>query len=226
MNRIDVPSKTTFSAEFYGPPAPTAAGLVVLVYGTDGFVDNERGPWRTMVRGYAEDLASRGVCALIPDYFQSTGTQHGGAAAFEIGSRRGEWAAALVDTVNHARTLAGVDPARIGMLGFSLGGYLALLTRAAVKPRALVEYFAPSFDGIGAAGSVPSAQIHHGTNDHGPTAFANAASIAATLKGEQTKVEVFEYKDATHGFATASAADTKAATDSKATTLKFFETFL
>jgi dienelactone hydrolase len=220
---IDIPGRgPKVTAELYKPSGTAPAGLVVLVYGTDGFVDNERGPWQTMMRGYAEDLTTRGLFALIPDYFARTGSLHGGPAAADIVEKRHDWSAALVDTVAHARTLSRVDPARIGMLGFSLGGYLCLLTRAAAKPKALVEYFAPTFDGIGAAGTVPFAQIHHGTNDKGPTAFANAAAIAGMLKLEKTDVEVFEYKDATHGFATSAPADKKAAADSKATTVKFF----
>lgn len=224
---IDIPGGTPkFTAELYKPSGTAPAGLVVLAYGTDGFVDNERGPWQTMMRGYAEDLTSRGLFALIPDYFGRTGSRHGGPAANDIVEKRHDWSAALVDTVNHARTLAGVDPSRIGMLGFSLGGYLCLLTRAAAKPKALVEYFAPMFDGIGPPGTVPFAQVHHGTNDKAPTAFANAGVIAGMLKLEKTDVEVFEYKDATHGFATVTAADKKAAADSKATTVKFFATRL
>jgi hypothetical protein len=46
------------------------------------------------------------------------------------------------------------------------------------------------------------------------------------LKVEGTDVAVFEYKDATHGFAGTTAADKKAAADSKAATVKFFETRL
>ena len=64
---------------------------------------------------------------------------------------------------------------------FARGISLSSCPRAA-KPKALVEYFAPLFEGIGAAGTVPVAQIHHGTNDFGPTAFTNADAIAGILK--------------------------------------------
>jgi len=226
-DKIDIPPGTPqFTAELYKPSGTAKAGLVVLAYGTDGFVDNARGPWKTMMRGYAEDLASRGLFALIPDYFAKTKSPHDGPAAELILTKRHEWARALVDTVTHARTLPRVDASRIGMLGFSLGGYLCLLGRAAAKPKALVVFFAPIFDGIGPAGSVPVAQIHHGTNDTGPTDFANAAKIKGLLKLEGTDVTVLEYKDATHGFAGPTPADKKAAADSKAATVKFFETRL
>jgi dienelactone hydrolase len=225
--RIDIPSGTPqFTGELYTPAGTASAGLVIIAYGTDGFVDNARGPWKTMMRGYAEDLASRGVFALIPDYFAKTNTPHGGPAANEIFSKRDDWAAALVDTVTVAKTISRIDPSRIGMLGFSLGGYLCLFARAAAKPKALVAFFAPMFDGIGPAGSVSIAQIHHGTKDAPPTGFVNAGEIKKILAREHTDVEVFRYDDATHGFAGPSAADKKAATDSKVTTIKFFETRL
>jgi len=91
---------------------------------------------------------------------------------------------------------------------------------------ALVVFFAPTFDGIGPRGSVPAAQIHHGSSDTGPTDFANAAKIKGLLKLEGPDVAVLEYKDATHGFAGPTPADKKAAADSKAATVKVFETRL
>lgn len=225
--KIAIPPGTpTVTAELYKPAGTAKTGLVVLVYGTDGCVDNARGPWQTMMRGYAEELVARGLFALIPDYFARTNSKHGGPASDDIATKRFDWANVLVETAVHARTMAGVDPARIGVLGFSLGGYLCLLSRAAAKPTALVSYFAPIFDGLGAPGNIPFAQLHHGTKDKAPTAFANAAAIAALLGAEGTNVKVCEYKEATHGFAGPTAADTKAAADSKATTLKFFETRL
>jgi dienelactone hydrolase len=226
-DRIDIPNGTPeFTGQLYKPSGTATTGLVVIAYGTDGFADTTRGPWKKIIFGYAEDLAARGLFALIPDYFAKTGSPHGGEAARDIETKRRDWATALVDTVTVARTLPRVDPSRVGMLGFSLGGHLCLLARAAAKPKALVEFFAPMFDGIGPAGHVPIAQIHHGKKDTGMTDFKYAAEIERLLKLEGTDVKGFGYDDATHGFASPSAADKKAATDSKESTLKFFQSRL
>lgn len=227
FTELDIPSGTSrFKGELYTPAGAGSTGLVVMAYGTDGFVDNGRGPWKTMMRGYAEDLAARGMFALIPKYFAKTGTPDDGPAALQVLAKRHDWGTALVDTVTAAKGLSRVDPARIGMLGFSLGGYLCLLTRSVVKPKALVAFFPPVFDGIGPAGSVPIAQIHHGMSDAFPTGFENADAIKKILEVEKTDVKVFGYKGGTHGFASPSAADKTAADDSRAETVKFFATRL
>lgn len=223
-----IPSGTvTIPAELYSPTGTAPTGLVVIAYGTDGFEDTANGPWKTMIRGYGEELAKRGFFALIPDYFRKTGTTPGIPAGDVIRTRHGDWEQALLDTVAHARTLGRVDPARIGLLGFSLGGYLCLSIRAAAKPRALVEYFAPQFDGIGPAGRVPHVQIHHGEEDHSPaTHFANAAAIEAILTLEKSVVTVFPYKGAGHGFAARDKANMDASALSKTRTLSFFAAHL
>jgi dienelactone hydrolase len=217
------PGTPAMTAELYEPAGAATTGLVVLAYGTDGYVDNARGPWKTMIRGYATDLAARGFFALIPDYFARTASAHGGPAFADVATKRPDWATALVETVTHARTLPRVDPARIGVVGFSLGGHLCLLTRAAARPKALVSYFAPVFAGLGVPGAVPFAQLHHGKKDQPPTGVANAAAIERLLAAEGTDVATFEYEGATHGFAGPTAADTTAAADSKARTLKFLQ---
>jgi dienelactone hydrolase len=223
FSTVTIPGgKLPMTAELFKRSATAPAALVVIAYGTDGKKD----PWTDMMRAYAEDLAKDGVFALMPDYFARTASPHGGGAADHIAAKHDEWAAALVDTVAFARTLPGVDGARIGMLGFSLGGYLCLRARAAAKPKALVEYFAPMFEGVGAPGSVPHVQIHHGTQDKFPTEFLNATKIESILRVEGKDVTLYPYKDATHGFAAPDAANTSAAALSKSRTLTFFGTCL
>jgi dienelactone hydrolase len=119
--------------------------------------------------------------------------------------------------------LPSVDAARIGLLGFSLGGHLCLRVRA--KAKILVEYFAPILDGIGPAGTLTHAQIHHGKADQFPgTGFSNAETIRKRLELEGTSTELFAYPGAGHGFIGDDQPNTDARTLSKKATLTFFQT--
>ena len=76
---VTIPGTTPYTGELYTPTGTAKTGLVVIAYGTDGRKD----PWTGMMRGYAEELATHGLFALIPDYFAPTNTKHGGGAADE-----------------------------------------------------------------------------------------------------------------------------------------------
>ena len=55
-------------AELFQPSSGWAGGVVVIAYGSDGLIDNQHGPWATMIRQYASDLAGKGLTAMIPDF--------------------------------------------------------------------------------------------------------------------------------------------------------------
>jgi dienelactone hydrolase len=171
FSTVTIPGGTLpMTAELFKPSVTAPAGLVVIAYVTDGKKD----PWTGMMRGYAEDLAKGGVFALIPDYFARTGSPHGGGAAGHIAATHDEWVTALVDTVAFARSFPASMALTSGCWDSRLAGIFVCGARAAAKPTALVEYFAPMFEGVGAPGSVPDVQIHHGTQDKPPTGFLNA----------------------------------------------------
>ena len=214
---------TQIAGELHSPSGTNPTGLVMIAHGTDGFEDNERGLWKTMIRGYAEGLTKIGFFALIPEYFAKTKTPAGGPAMDTMMKNRTDWATALADCATYARTVPRVESSRIGLLGFSLGGHLCLYIRGAAKPRALVEYFAPMLDGIGPKGHVPRAQIHHGTKDLTPgTDFSNAGAIERIFLSEQTDVALFSYEGAGHGFVGSDKANQDANALSKTRTLAFF----
>ena len=226
----------TVASEVYTPTAANG-GVVVIAYGSDGMIDNAHGKWATMMREYAADLAVKGFTAMIPDYFLTTGTAAGSIDYQRDGAQivlrnRDTWVSGLNDAVSHAKTLAGIDPKRIGLLGFSLGGHLGLRLRSSLK--VLVEFFAPVLDGIGPGSpSKMQVQIHHGkidaatrTGDLLVPFEANAIPIAQELKREGVSVDVREYLGAGHGFVGTDAANKNAATQSKARTIAFFESRL
>jgi dienelactone hydrolase len=217
----------TITAELFEPATPPAmlTGVVVVAYGSDGLVDNENGPWKTMIEGYAQALAEDGFVALIPDYLARTGTAPGLPVFAAMGTLRNEWQAALADAVDFAAGLRSVNAARVGLLGFSLGGHLCLRVRS--KGKVLAAYFSPLLDGIGTGGKLSHAQVHQGTADKIPGIdTTTASSIKATLDSEGTATDLFTYPGAGHGFVGIDANNTTARSQSQARTLGMFHDHL
>ena len=212
------------TADMYAAQGISQA-LIVIAYGSDGLTDDLSGPWKTMIEGFATSLADKGFSAVIPDYLSVTGTPPGPAVFDAMSRLRDTWQTALSDATDQVIALSKLDPRRVGLLGFSLGGHLALRVRA--KAKVLVEFFAPVLDGIGAPGTLAHAQIHHGQADKLPgTGFPNASAIEGTLKQEGTATELYPYPGAGHGFIGADQANQSARDLSKARTLSFFQTNL
>lgn len=215
----------SIAADLYRPAAAQAKGLVVIAYGSDGLTDTLSGPWATLINGHAQALAGKRLSVLVPDYLAATGTAPGVGVFERIATCRAAWQGALSDAVDEGIQRSGVNPGRVGLLGFSLGGHLVLRLRA--RAQALVEFFAPVLDGIDATatpGRLAHAQIHHGMADALPgTAFANAEAIQKTLRAEGVATELLAYPGAGHGFIGGDPSNRSARELSKARTQAFFE---
>jgi dienelactone hydrolase len=89
----------------------------------------------------ARMLAEQGFAIYVLHYFDRTGTT--GVAEKQTAVRHFPvWGKTVWDAISHLEAQPQVDAQRIGLLGFSLGAYLAL-SEAAVDPRvkAVVEFF-------------------------------------------------------------------------------------
>jgi dienelactone hydrolase len=218
--QIDINShgKTITTAVF--PAAGASAGrAVVVAHGTDAMQD----PWAPMIRQYATSLAQMGITALIPNYFEKTGTAPGMQVWSSPPSHLDAWVEAVGDTIAYARTLPGAPASRVGLLGFSLGGHICLRLRGSAQ--CVVEFFAPElrqFGGLDAAATAAGVQIHHGLAD-ALVPFREAEAIAALLKKEGAAAELFSYEGAGHGFAGADPNNANARRSSKNRTLAFFQ---
>ncbi|HWY49410.1 MAG TPA: dienelactone hydrolase family protein [Bryobacteraceae bacterium] len=215
----------TIPVEIFRPSDTASTGAIIIAYGSDGLIDTDHGLWKTMIEGYAKDLALNGFVTLIPDYFVKTDTHPPINILTQTGlgtirSHKGEWQATLADAVTFAKGLHGVNGLRIGLLGFSLGGHLCLRLRTI--PKVLVEYFAPELTllgGLGTSGPLMlDALIHHGSLDE----IDNPETIMAQLKASGASVTVINYPSASHGFSGSDPHNIDAAAKSKATTLAFF----
>jgi dienelactone hydrolase len=215
---------SSISPEVFGSVSGAKGGIVVIAYGSDGMTDNLNGPWASMIRDYAEKLSSQGHPAIIRDYFARTGTEPGLGALEDIPVHLDEWQATILDGMTFATTLPGVDPSRMGILGFSFGGHICLKNRDHAK--VLIEFFAPELAGVGSVATGPkNAQVHHGLADQ-VVPFANANNIEGILASEGVATELFSYEEAGHGFLGDDPKNTSARLNSQERTLSCFARFL
>lgn len=215
----------------FSPSTAANGGLVILAYGSDGLVDNGNGPWKSLIEGYATDLAGVGYIAAIPDYFAASGTSPGDLDPSnpvgylkQVLAHRAAWQAALEDAATELAKpalLPGIDASRIGFVGFSLGGHLC--ARASQAVRASVLFFAPQFDGLGLSGTLSTKiEIHHGEDDFLSYA-TNAVPISQELTNHRADCHLWPaYPGAVHGFVRLDQDNIDAQKKSRMRTFDFF----
>jgi dienelactone hydrolase len=180
---------------------------VVLLHGRDGpdGIAGDRG-----YRDIAKAIASAGFRVLFPHYFdrtQACGPASDGGELDALGGeieRYGLWLEAIGGIIKEESTL-GLP---IGLVGYSLGGYLALT--AAMVQRG-VKGLVVCYGGVptpfmGMAGSLPPTLILHGAMDR-VIPVSEAAALAELLRRHRVPHELHVYPNAGHGFRGADAED-------------------
>jgi carboxymethylenebutenolidase len=109
---------TPIHVERFEPPGVPAAA-VLLLHGADGL--HSRG---TTYRRMARALAGHGFLSLLVHYFDSTGNVPASPFSFL------RWLTTVADAINYAERQPGMKGQPLGLVGFSLGAYLALATAA------------------------------------------------------------------------------------------------
>jgi carboxymethylenebutenolidase len=193
-------TKTTFfsrrkkiAVERFEPKIPASYPAVIVLHGAGGIGDDPR----SMVRERARELARAGFVALLPHFFDRTGTK------FNNPYRNREffraWTQTVHDTVTYAATLPTVDRRRIGLLGFSLGAYVAM-SEALFDSRvsAVVEYSGALLDELaGQLERMPPTLILHGEADR-IVPVLEARRLAGLFEARQVRYEISIYKGAGH----------------------------
>src|SRR5256885_16765619 len=82
------------------------------------------GPMSTFIGDYAQYLANVGYVVFFVHYFDRTNTYY--ASPPEMREHFSEWVETLEDALRYAAQHPKVDPQRIGLIGYSLGGFLSL----------------------------------------------------------------------------------------------------
>lgn len=187
----------TIAVEHVDAAVPGRRPAVVLVHGSDGPV--------ARYRSVARELAGAGFHVFLPHYFDRTGDRRVSGPAIARGLP--VWTAAVPDAVSHAAAQVDVDPERIGVLGLSLGGGIALAAASRdSRIRALVTVagFVPTH--MDPAAPLPPTLILHGEKDRVvPVRTARQLQLFLAEKG--TPHEARLYPNEGHAFSPATQAD-------------------
>ena len=149
---------------------PSSAGrhpASLVLHGTFGLLPE----FRQDIVSFAEGLAEKGIVAAIPHYFDRTGTREGLDATLAGDDELAKWKETCGDALVFLRDHPTVNAGQMGVIGFSLGGHLALTlgmsTPRGTSLKCVVDFFGPTKRPalVGNRAALPPVLIHHGTDD-------------------------------------------------------------
>lgn len=191
--------------------APSDSGghpTVIFVHGSDGMRETV---WKY---AWSREFAANGYVVMIPHYFDATEST-GNTKNFPT------FMAALGDAISFAARQPGVDPQRIGLMGYSLGGFLSLALGARDnRVKTVVEYFGgmPAF-AARSLEKMPPTLILHGDADP-VVSVSHAYELEKLFKAKRVFYEIKIYAGQGHGFTG------DANLDSRQRTMIFFDQHL
>ena len=186
--KIKIPSgRDKVNAEVFYPESGGNWPIVILLHGshpkrTDAYYDV-----------MAIDLAMHGYLVIFPHYFER-GRKGRGA--------RSDWMRTIGDAMDYAQNMPNVDKARIALVGYSLGSFLALGYAPTDNRVSCVVAFYGGLSGCyddAAAEHMPPTLLIHGMKDRTVPARRSLEAFK-TLRESQMPVSVLIYPDVGHGF--------------------------
>lgn len=156
-----------------------------------------------MREGFASEparlLASNGFAVFLLHYFERTGTVW--ADRITVRKDFPTWIATIQDAISHVAQKPGVDEEQIGVLGFSLGGYLAVSVAVVdARVKAVVEFFGGLPEELaGELHRIPPVLIFHGDADR-VVLVSEAHRLEKVLKAAGSPYEIKIYSGVGHGF--------------------------
>jgi dienelactone hydrolase len=195
----------TIAVDVFTPAGTGRHPATVIFYGTFGLLP----PYRDDILSFGTALAAKGIVAFLPHYFERTGTAPGPDALTTIGRHYATWRRTCADALLFARSHARAVDGRLGVLGFSLGGHMALSLGMAppadVTPACVVDFFGPVITPplTGKRAAMPPLLIHHGLDDDLVTIDHSrqlASELRAAGKTEGADYTLLEYPGQGHAF--------------------------
>ncbi len=223
--RIDAADHGSFSAYLAEPPGTAKAPGMLVIQEIFGINQN--------IRAICDDYARQGYVAIAPDLFwrQEPGvqldstTKEGWARAMELfqGFSETKGVEDLIATLAWMRTHPRVS-AKVGAVGFCLGGKLAYLMATRSDIDAAVGYYGVGIEGsIGEAAAITKPLILHAAEKDG---FSSPEALKTIRDGLASVVHatVYSYPGVDHAFARKGGEhyDADAATLADGRTTKFF----
>jgi carboxymethylenebutenolidase len=178
--------------EQFSPEKPGRFPVVLALHGSGGMTSDGQGQ-------FAQLLANQGFCVVVPHYFEPSGIRW--ASEPVIRREFPNWMRIISAAMDHAAQHPSADPNRIGLIGFSLGAYLALsLGVEEERIKAIVDFFGGMPDHfVERLDGMPPVLILHGEQDR-IVPVTEAHKIANLLEQRKLPFEMKLYKGAGHGF--------------------------
>lgn len=220
-------TKKNMQVELIMPDGKGPFPGVLILHTSGGVQDGEI--------SFATQLSEQGYVCLIPYYFDAYGITHN--TRHLITTRYAEDIFAdLSELLEYLKKNPKVKPERLGVVGFSMGGYWALVLAAKNRVKAGVSYYGAltgggrnldlkyRFDDVFNRDSSP-VLILHGSQDSAVSA-RHAGSLAMLLDEKKSPYELRIYIGAEHRYERAPNRDEDAASDSWKRTLEFLKKYL
>jgi carboxymethylenebutenolidase len=200
---IPSPGRTLYYGELGSP-------LIVVIHDWYG-----RLPW---LEPFARAIAARGYRVAVPDLYDGVATTDPTTAEALLDKLDVGLSLAIIDDVLEA---ARVGSTKVGVVGFSMGGWLALLHAQGGDTDAVVVYYATL--GANDHGIIPCPILLNYAEIDEWDPGSDPAQFIARLKEHGTPVTEFSYLGTRHSFANANIAD---AIDLQAAALAFARSML
>jgi dienelactone hydrolase len=178
------------------PTGQGAAPVAIVLHGCGGF--------DTFDHRLATELPRAGIATLYVDYFDPTLPPGRKGWCNGAGSARdafGIWQREIVDAAGHLKSAARVDASRVALVGWSLGGGVAVAAAFANRGlfKALVGFSTGFFARSGdLAGMPPTLLLSGGPRDAIPLSATQALYHA--LRSAGVSASLYDYGDGVHNW--------------------------